>query len=243
MRQLIFTCTIAAALAACNSGSKDKSKSGSGITPAKPAGDIKVTISNMDKDTATVQFNFNIDTIQYEKVFPDVPLVKGFPDTAIYRVLWDEPNSVWIGFIKADRDTRYYHGQQDGPILKINWVPSPPARIYEYMERELGLGDAIRQQPLVDKYKKNIKSGDIIDDFIVELRPEKDKTNVYAEFGGVVRTLELPMVKDGKPYIQVYEEDNCFVGVQVSGELVEVFQIKVVKGRLGTKQLKTEIKL
>lgn len=249
MKQLLAVCTLALSMTACNNSTdkekgKDSTVVDNSVTEAKPAGTINVTFSKKDKDTSSVTFNFTVDTLKYEKTFDDVPLMKGFADTAIYRILWDKPNSVWIGIIKANRDNRYYHGTQDGASLRILWVPSPPARIYEYIDKKLGLGDVIRQQPLLDKYKVNFQSGLIISDFIVEFRPSsvEGTIDVYLKFGGVERTLNMPLWGNGKPYIQVYKQDEVFVGVKVADELEEYYQIKVVEGRIGTKQLKTVVK-
>lgn len=249
MKQLLAVCTMALGIMACNNSTnkekgKDSSAVDNAVTEATPAGTINVAFGKKDRDTSTVTFNFTVDTLKYEKTFDDVPLMKGFADTAIYRILWDKPNSVWIGVIKADRNNRYYHGTQDAASLRILWVPSPPARIYEYIDKKLGLGDAIRQQPLVDKYKENFQSGQIISDFIVELRPSgaEGTIDVYLKYGGVERTLNMPVWGNGKPYIQAYRKDDVFVGVQVDGELEEYYEIKVVDGRVGTKQLKTVVK-
>ncbi len=214
------------------------------LQPAKPAGTMQVSIQGRDKDTSSVTFTFSIDTIRYERTYKDLPLVKGFPDTAIYRVFWDEPNSVWIGFIKPNRDTRYYHASQDGRQLKVLWVPSPPRKIFTYMEKTLGLGDVIRQQPRVSRHEKNIQSGLIIDKFTVALKPGADKSaaDVYMKFGGIERTLNMEVPDGGKPYIQAYTDDNVIVGVELGGELEEFYEIKVVNGRIGYKQLQTVIK-
>lgn len=242
MKKILFLCATAAAMTACNnneSKQKDSAKADV-VTPATPAGTFSVTFSERDKDTSTVHFAFTVDSLKYERSFNDVPLMKGLEDTALYRILWDAPNSVWVGFIKADRETRYYHGSQDGRSLKILWVPSPPAKIYEYMEKTMGLGDAIRNQPRGLKYKKNFQSGNIIADFIVEIQPgsSPDEVNVYIEFGGVTRVLNMPVPEGAKPYVQAVAQDNCFVGLEVNGELEEYFEVKVVEGRIGARQLK-----
>lgn len=248
MQLRYIACALALAFAACNNGGT-KTAEGSATTderplqPAEPAGTMQVTILNRNEDTSSVKFNFTIDTIRYERTYKDLPLVKGFPDSAIYRVFWNEPNSVWIGFIKPNRDTRYYHASQDGRLLKVLWVPSPPKKIYEYMEKELGLGDVIRQQPRLSRYDKNIQSGQIIGDFIVALKPGPDKgtMNVFMEFGGIQRTLEMTVPEGGKPYIQAYGDDHVIAGVELNGELEEYYEIKVVNGRIGYKQLQTVI--
>lgn len=249
MKQLLAVCALAAGMVACNNSTDQKAESSASaadntVKEATPAGTINVAFSKKDKDTSTVTFNFTVDTLKYEKSFEDLPLMKGFPDTAIYRILWDKPNSVWIGIIKANRDNRYYHGTQDGASLRILWVPSPPARIYEYIDKKLGLGDVIRQQPLVEKYKENFQSGLIISDFIVEFRPAKTTgtIDVYIKFGGAERTLNMPVYGGGTPYIQAYKKDDVFVGLKIDGELEEFYEVKVVEGRIGAKQLKSVVK-
>ena len=244
MKKFLFLCATAAALTACSnneSKKKDSKANADVVTPATPAGTFSVTFSEREKDTSTVHFSFTVDSLQYERSYNDVPLMKGLEDTSLYRILWDAPNSVWIGFIKANRETRYYHGSQDGRSLKILWVPTPPAKIYEYMEKEMGLGDVIRNQPRVFKYKKNFQSGNIIADFIVEIQPgnSPDEANVYIEFGGVTRVLTMPVPEGAKPYVQAYAQDHCFAGLEIDGELEEYFEIKVVNGRIGARQLKT----
>lgn len=237
-----------AATACNNKGAKNSEASAAtdeeaALQPAKPAGTMQVTILDRDKDTSSVTFSFSVDTLRYERTYKDLPLVKGFPDTAVYRVFWDQPNSVWIGFIKPNRDTRYYHASQDGRQLKVLWVPSPPKKIYTYMEKKLGLGDVIRQQPRVSRYQKNIQSGTIIDDFTVWLKPGASKTdaNVFMKFGGIDRTLPMVVPEGAKPYIQPYGDDHVIVGVELNGELEEYYEIKVVNGRIGYKQLQTAI--
>ncbi len=246
MKHVFIASTLALALMACNDGSGKKQGAGGStetentVQEAQPGGTIQVTILNREKDTSSVQFHFTVDTLRYERTFNDVPLIKGYDDSAIIRTLWDKPNSVWIGLIKPDRSTRYYHGSQDGRSLKINWVPSPPARIYEYVEKKLGLGKSIRNQPLVQQYKKNIQSGKIISDFVVELRPKsRDSVGVYMTFGGLDYTAGLLVPEGAKPYIQAYKDDNCFVGLQMNDDLVEIYEVKVIDGRLGFRQLKS----
>lgn len=243
------TVALLLAVTACNNdgakknGTENSSTADTPVQPATPAGEMLVTIKDRDKDTSSVTFNFSIDTIRYERTYKDLPLVKGFPDTAIYRVFWDAPNSVWIGFIKPNRDTRYYHASQDGLLLKVLWVPSPPKKIYTYMEKTLGLGDVIRQQPRVSHYEKNIQSGQIIDNFIVTLKPGANKAvvNVFMKFGGVERNLEMEVPEGAKPYIQPYGIDDVIVGMDLNGELEEYYEIKVVNGRIGYKQIQQVI--
>lgn len=250
MKQFLAACALATGIMACNNSTDQKETSAAStvtddaVKEATPAGTINVAFSKKDKDTSTVTFNFTVDTLKYEKSFDDLPLMKGFADTAIYRILWDKPNSVWIGIIKSNRDNRYYHGTQDGASLRILWVPSPPARIYEYIDKKLGLGDVIRQQPLVEKYKENFQSGLIISDFIVELKPSTtpNSIDVYIKFGGAERTLNMPVYSKGKPYIQAYKKDDVFVGLQIDGELEEYYEVKVIEGRIGAKQLKSVVK-
>lgn len=211
------------------------------VTPAKPAGTLQVQIEGREKDTASVTFLWTVDSLKYEKNFSDLPLMPNLPDTSLYKVLWDAPNSVWIGFIKASRETRYYHGTQDGKSLRILWVPSPPQRIYTYMEKEMGLGDALHNFEKVTRYAKPLRSGQIIGEFIVDLRnATPDKVSIYMEFGGIRREIDMPTPKGTKPYIMAVAENNCVVGLEMAdGELEDIFQVKVVDGRIGYKQMKT----
>ncbi|RPD42350.1 hypothetical protein [Chitinophaga barathri] len=248
--QRLLSFALLLTLAACGGPSgekKDEYKSDENpVVPATPGGTFTVTILDRDKDTSAIQFNFTVDTLKYERTFNDVPLIKGYPDSSVYKVFWDEPNSVWIGFIKPNRDTRYYHGSQDKASLKINWVPSPPKRIYQYMEKVAGLGDAIRQQEMVQEYDKEIKSGQIIAHFIVKLKEAKEPgtKGVYLEYGGIRRELELPVPEGAKPYIQVVSEDHCVVGLQMpDGEKEDYYEVKVVNGRIGYKQVQTALNI
>lgn len=233
------------ALCACGGSGDDKSKKyhegEAPVTRAKPAGTLQVKIDDREKDTSKVTFYWNIDSLKYEKSFTDLPLMQNLTDTSLYKVLWDAPNSVWIGFIKPNRDTRYYHGTQDGRSLRILWVPSPPQRIYQYMEKDMGLGDAINNYEKVTSYKKNITSGKIIAEFIVDIRDATpDNVKVYMEFGGIRRDIDLPTPKGTKPYIMAVADDHCVVGLEMEdGETEDIYQIKVVNGRIGYKQMKT----
>lgn len=233
------------AASACNTGGAGKNGGAASaveeqpLKPAQPAGTMAVTIIGREKDTSAVTFHFSIDTIRYERTYKDVPLAKGVPDSAVYRVFWDEPNSVWIGFIKPNRDTRYYHASQDGRLLKVLWVPSPPKRIYEYMEKTMGLGNAIRQQPTVTQYAKYVQSGTLLDTLKVELRNTRNPliTNIYMKFGGVERNLEMQVPERAKAYIQPFTDDHVVVGFDFMGEKEEMCEIKVVNGRIGYKTL------
>jgi hypothetical protein len=251
MQRLLLPFALLLAFTACNNSAtenkgEESTNEESPVIPARPGGTFTVTILDRDEDTSSIRFNFTLDTLKYERTYNDVPLIKGYPDSAIYKVFWDAPNSVWVGFIKPNRDTRYYHGSQDKASLKILWVPSPPKRIYQYMEKYVGLGDAIRQQEMVQEYDKEIKSGQIIAHFIVRLKElkEPDKKGVYLEFGGIKRELELPVPQGAKPYIQVVSEDHCVVGLQMpDGEKEDYYEVKVVNGRIGYKQVQTALNI
>ncbi|WP_126247247.1 hypothetical protein [Chitinophaga rhizosphaerae] len=211
------------------------------VAPAKPAGTLEVKIEDREKDTSKVTFYWTVDSLKYDKTFNDLPLMQNLTDTSLYKVLWDAPNSVWIGFIKPNRDTRYYHGSQDGKSLRILWVPSPPQRIYQYMEKDLGLGDAIRNYEKVTRYAKQVKSGQIIAEFIVDLRnATPEKVGVYMEYGGVRREIDMPTPKGTKPYIMAVAEDHCVVGLELEdGEMEDIYQVRIVNGRIGYKQMQT----
>ncbi|WP_298707831.1 hypothetical protein [Chitinophaga sp.] len=220
---------------------KDYHEGEAPVAPATPAGTLRVNIEGREKDTSKVTFFWTVDSLKYEKSFNDLPLMQNLADTSLYKVLWDAPNSVWIGFIKPNRDTRYYHGTQDGKSLRILWVPSPPQRIYNYIEKEMGLGDAIRNYEKVTRYAKSIQSGQIIAEFVVDLRnATPEKVGVYMEFGGVRREVELATPAGTKPYIMAVAEDHCVVGLEMEdGETEDIYEVKVVNGRIGYKQIKT----
>lgn len=233
-------------LSACAGSGEDKAgkayhEGDAPVAPAKPAGTLQVQIEDREKDTSKVTFFWTVDSLKYDKTFSDLPLMRNLSDTSLYKVLWDAPNSVWIGFIKPNRDTRYYHGTQDGKSLRILWVPSPPQRIFQYMEKEMGLGDAIRNFQKMSRYEKELKSGQIIAPFIVDLRnATPEKVGVYMEYGGVRREVDLPTPAGTKPYIMAVAEDHCIVGLELEdGELEDIYQVKVVNGRIGYKQMKT----
>ncbi|HVI45966.1 MAG TPA: hypothetical protein VM802_13910 [Chitinophaga sp.] len=236
-------------LAACNSGNSaadktaDQSKTEE-LKPATPAGSVSVSISKKDKDTSEITINFQIKDLKKEKSFEQA-ILKDAADADLYRVLWDEPNSAYIGVLKPNHTVRYYHASQEASgDLKILWATSPPERIWKYMENTMGLGKVSSAGKPVNKYSKGIQSGKILADFIAEIRPNAaaDSVELYVEFGGVRKSMFMPVPKGYAPTIQqTAQDDHVFFSLIKDGKAEPFIDMKVENGRLQVHTLK-EIK-
>jgi len=179
---------------ACNESGKPaadaEQSAAANFTPAKPAG--KVNVSFPEGDTGQVKIVFEIDGKTKDKTF-DLPLADDAVDNDLYRVVWDKPNSAYIGVLKQKHSTRYYHASQDGTDLSINQVGTPPAAVWQYAEQTLGLGKIELKVQVKDNYTKNLQSGKIIADFIVKTEPawSEDSVRLYAEFGGANKRMSV----------------------------------------------------
>jgi hypothetical protein len=215
---------------------EDTSSAGEAFEPAKPAG--KVTVSFPVTDTTEIKILFELDGQKKEKSF-ELPLAKDVDEKDLYRLVWDKPNSCYIGVLKQKNGTRYYHASLDDKgFVQINHVGTPPAGVWQYAENKMGLGkvSVSAKNKLEDIYKKNLQSGRIIADFIVRIVPleRKDSVHVYAEFGGANRTFSQPVPEGFKPGILISEgkPSQCFFALEKNGKLTSVTEITVEDGHL-----------
>ncbi|TWF39047.1 hypothetical protein FHW36_106271 [Chitinophaga polysaccharea] len=249
MQQFRIGLTIALAIfTACNSGNQSaNSKPGadtSAVVPATPAGKIAVSIANRDKDTALVTINFQLNGQTKEKTFEQT-ILKEISDADLYKVLWDAPNSCYIGVLKANHQPRYYHASvSDKNDLKILWFASPSERIWGYMENTMGLGKVSAGSDMVQQYKKNFQSGNIIGDFIAEIKPDAspDSLELYVEFGGIRKSMFMAVPKGSKGVIQpTGQPDHVYFSFVKDNKAEPMIDLHVENGRLQVKTLK-EIK-
>ena len=220
-----------------NSGRQPSGDTAAQLQPAKPAGAVQVSFTQED-DTSQVKIRFTLNGREKERSF-DLPLAKDAEDADLYRTVWDKPNSCYIGVLKEDRGTRYYHASEENGELKILQVGTPPRAVWQYAEGELGLGKIHTGTGLTDNYKRNFQSGRIIADFIVRLSPGKDSVQLYTEFGGASRTQSFPVPAGQQPVIQLTgNEDHCLFGFRQGDSFDAVIDIRVDKGRLQLTNLK-----
>ncbi|HEY9258070.1 hypothetical protein [Chitinophaga sp.] len=236
-----------AVLSACNSGNQNANGNAAkdaAVHPATPAGTIAVTITDRDKDTGQVTIKFKINGQEKEKTFEQT-LLTNASDADLYKVLWDAPNSCYVGVMKANHQPRYYHASvSDKNDLKILWFASPDQRIWSYMEDTMGLGKVTVGSDLVQKYKKNFQSGKILADFIAEIRPatSPDTVELYVEFGGFTKSMMVPVPKGSKAVIQpTAAQDHVYFAFAADNKAEPVIDLHVENGRLQLKTLK-EIK-
>ncbi|MBS0027965.1 hypothetical protein ACTJJ0_04835 [Chitinophaga sp. 22321] len=238
-----------AILSACNSGNPNANgnaatDTAAAVHPATPAGSIAVTITNREKDTALVTIKFKMNGQEKEKVFEQT-ILKDASDDDLYKVLWDAPNSAYVGVLKANHQPRYYHASvSDKNDLKILWFASPSERIWGYMENTMGLGKVSAGGNLVQKYSKNIQSGKILADFIAEIKPDAspDSLELYVEFGGLRKSMFMAVPKGAKAVIQpTGQDDHVYFSFVTDNKAEPVIDLHVENGRLQVKTLK-EIK-
>jgi hypothetical protein len=214
---------------------QNNTSAGEEFQPVKAAG--KVNVSFPVTDTTEIKIVFELEGKTKEKNFR-LPLAKDVQEKDLYRLVWDKPQSCYVGVLKQDRTTRYYHASVDDKgFLQINHVGTPPAGVWQYAENKLGLGKiSASAVKLEDSYKKNLQSGRIIADFIVKIIPlsSADSVNVYAEFGGGNRTISQPVPAGYKPGIMVPDGKlgQCFVVLEKDGKLTNTMEIKVEGGHL-----------
>ncbi|PSL46786.1 hypothetical protein CLV51_103768 [Chitinophaga niastensis] len=231
-----------AVFSACNPGNKANNNASTDATvkPATPEGTISVVVTDKEKDTQLVTIKFQIKDLKKEKTFEQAVL-KGVSETDEYKVLWDAPNSCYIGVLKPSHQARYYHASVKGNDLKILWVPTPPEQIWQYMENTMGLGKVSVGGQLADKYRKNIQSGKILGEFIAEIRPDAspDSLELYVEFGGVRKSMFMPIPKGYKPTIQeTANVDHVLFSLVKDGKAEPMIDMHVENGRLQIKTLK-----
>lgn len=236
-----------AVLSACNSGNQNangNAATDAAVHPATPAGTIAVTITDRDKDTGQVTIKFKINGQEKEKTFEQT-LLSNASDADLYKVLWDAPNSCYVGVMKANHQPRYYHASvSDKNDLKILWFASPDKRIWGYMEDSMGLGKVTAGGEMLQKYSKNFQSGKILADFIAEIKPDAspDSVELYVEYGGLRKSMFMPVPKGSKAVIQpTGEDDHVYFSFVADGKAEPVIDLHVENGRLQIKTLK-EIK-
>ncbi len=215
---------------------EDTSSAGEAFQPAKAAG--KVTVSFPVTDTTEIKILFELDGKTKEKSF-ELPLAKDLEEKDLYRLVWDKPNSCYIGVLKQKNGTRYYHASvDDRGYLQINHVGTPPAGVWQFAENKMGLGKVTvsTKNKLEDSYKKSVQSGRIIADFIVRVIPleRKDSVHVYAEFGGANRTFSQPVPEGFKPGLLVSADNpaQCSFVLEHDGKLTPIAEIAVEGGHL-----------
>jgi len=221
---------------------EDTSSAGEAFEPVAPAG--KVSVSFPVTDTTEIKILFEINGQKKEKSF-ELPLAKDVEEKDLYRLVWDKPNSCYIGVLKKNRTTRYYHASVDDKgYLQINHVGTPPAGVWQYAENRMGLGkvSVSAKAKLEETYKKNLKSGTIIADFIVRVIPlaSKDSVHIYAEFGGANRTISQAVPAGYKAGVLVSEDKPaaCFIALEKDGQLLNTTEIKVESGHLQINNLR-----
>ncbi|SHN77083.1 hypothetical protein [Chitinophaga sp. CF418] len=221
---------------------EDTSSAGEAFEPVAPAG--KVTVSFPVTDTTEIKILFELNGQTKEKSF-ELPLAKDVEEKDLYRLVWDKPNSCYIGVLKQNRTTRYYHASVDDKgYLQINHVGTPPAGVWQYAENRKGLGkvSVSAKAKLEDTYKKNLQSGRIIADFIVRVIPlaSKDSVHIYAEFGGANRTISQAVPAGYKAGVLASADKpaECFIALERDGKLLNTVEIKVDGGHLEINNLR-----
>ncbi|MBO9733086.1 MAG: hypothetical protein J7623_30880 [Chitinophaga sp.] len=234
-----------AVLSACNSGNQNVNgttgKEEAAVHPATPAGTIDVTITDRDKDTSQVTIKFKINGQEKEKTF-EQSLLKDAADADLFKVLWDAPNSAYVGVMKANHQPRYYHASiSDKNDLKILWFASPDKRIWSYMEDSMGLGKVAASGEMVQQYKKSFQSGKILADFIANIKPgaAADNVELYVEYGGFNKSMTIPVPKGSKAVIKpTAEQDHVYFSFVTGNKVEPVIDLHVENGRLQVKALK-----
>lgn len=243
----LFVAAIMSLIVACQSSNEQaaagKDPTAGPLVEAQPGGTIDISIEDKDKDTQHVKIRFRLGSLEKEKRF-EVSLAKGVKDEDLYKLVWDKPNSCYIGVLKSSRSTRYYHASQseDGKELKIFHVGTPPEQIWHYVEDVKGLGKVSEKKELLQHdYSKHILSGKISADFIVRFKANgsKDSVSLYTEFAGARKEQMIAIPSGYTPAIETVAEDHCVFGyVDGQQKLDGVLDIQVVQGRLKIKQLK-----
>lgn len=237
---------MATVLFACNSGNHQgsggqDSTAENTFVPATPAGKINVSFREAGEDTTFINIRFEVGAQSKEKEF-DLPLATDVAKEDRYRLVWDKPNSCYVGVLKKDRGTRYYHASEDNGDLKINQVGTPPASVWQYAEGKLGLGKITAMGvKMTDHYEKKLESGKLIENFIVKTVPAStaDSIRVYAEYGGANRTLSVAVPKGNTTGIvySVAKPEQCYLTLVSNGQMTNAVDISVNEGHLQMTQL------
>ena len=223
---------------ACNESGKTaegtEKSAADGFTPATPEGNVLVSFP--PGDTGRVTIAFELGGQSKVKTF-DLPLADDAKESDLYRIVWDKPNSAYIGVLMKKRNTRYYHASLDGTDLKINQVGTPPAAVWQYAEQKQGLGKIDLTTTVTQNYRRNVTSGKIIADLIVKIQPAittTDSVYVYAEFGGANKTLRLALPENFQGGIISSKDhpEQCEVVFTKGSKFKSVADVSVKDGHL-----------
>jgi hypothetical protein len=232
-------------LFACNSGKTGEQQgaatSAAGdFTPATPAGKVTVAFPS-DADTSRISIHFEADGKSNDKTFV-LPLARDVAEQDLYRVVWDKPSSAYIGVLKSDHTTRYYHASIDNGDAKINQVGTPPAAVWHYAEDKEGLGTVSLDLKPVDNYTQELTSGKIIAELIVKKLPTSspDSVKMYAEFGGANKTIELAVPAEATTGIvsSTSYPHQAFLVQVLNKRYTNLVEIKVEDGHLQVNKLR-----
>jgi len=238
LRNAVSAAFLAVSLWACQSGQQQQDKE-QGFKPATPAGTVDVSFTHED-DTSQVKIKFAIDGKTKEKSF-DMPLAKDVDTVDLFRLVWDKPNSCYVGVLKQSHGTRYFHASvgNDGE-LKIFQIGSPSDTIWHYAEDTLGLGKITSKRALLDTYARNVQSGDILADLIVRIEPATttDSVQLYTEYAGARKRQSFAVPAGYEPKIQVTDKtEHCIFGLQKGDAFSGVLDITVSGGHLQLKEV------
>lgn len=92
---LFFACDPSPKNAAADE-ENDKTSAGAAFKPAEPEG--KLSVSFPVSDTTEIKLVFEIGGKTKEKKF-ELPLAKEVPEKDLFRLVWDKPNSCYIGVL------------------------------------------------------------------------------------------------------------------------------------------------
>jgi hypothetical protein len=208
--------------------------------PATPAGKIAVAFP-ADADTTRISIHFEADGQSSDKTF-ELPLARDVAEQDLYRAVWDKPNSVYIGVLKSDHSTRYYHASVDNGTAKINQVGTPPEAIWHYAEGKAGLGTISLDMKATDSYEQQLQSGTIIADLIVKKLPvsSPDSVKVYAEYGGANRTIAMVVPAEATTGIvhSPSHPEQVFLVQIMNKKYTNLVEIKVENGHLKINSLR-----
>lgn len=221
-------------------GDKQAGDSTAEFQPATPSGKLSVAFP-ADADTTRISIHFEADGQSSDKTF-ELPLARDVAEQDLYRAVWDKPNSVYVGVLKSDHTTRYYHASVDNGTAKINLVGTPPAAVWHYAEDKAGLGTISMDLKAVDAYEQQIQSGTIIADLIVKKLPvsSADSVKIYAEFGGANRTIAMVVPAEATTGIvhSPSHPEQAFLVQIMNKKYTNLVEIKVENGHLKINSLR-----
>ncbi|RFM36436.1 hypothetical protein [Chitinophaga silvisoli] len=215
-------------------GDQQGSDTSAAFQPATPSGTVAVAFP-ADADTTRISIHFEADGQSSDKTF-ELPLARDVAEQDLYRAVWDKPNSVYIGVLKSDHSTRYYHASVDNGTAKINQVGTPPEAIWHYAEEKAGLGTISLDMKAVDSYEQQLQSGTIIADLIVKKLPVStpDSVKIYAEYGGANKTIGMVVPAEATTGIvhSASHPEQAFLVQIMNKKYTNLVEIKVENGHL-----------